>query len=215
VFIAPPFDADEEAHAANALDAASEVGIGHFVYYSVLHANLPGLPHHLRKLSVEARVHDSDLHWTVVQPAMYQQSLLDIVRGATDGVVRLPYSPEARFTLVDLVDVAEVVGRICAEPDDHIFASYELAGPEAMPTSEMVRRIGEVTNTELRVEQIPLTEWALPPGLPPIKVAEMIAMAAKYDRRGHQGNPTVLRHLLGREPTPLTTTARRELTAEP
>jgi hypothetical protein len=37
-------------------------------------------------------------------------------------------------------------------------------------------------------------------------------MFAMYDRCGYPGNPTVLRALLGREPTALATTARRDLT---
>jgi uncharacterized protein YbjT (DUF2867 family) len=212
VFIAPPFDANEESYAANALSAASSHQVEHFVYYSVLHAHLPGVPHHLRKLNVEARVRDSDMSWTIVQPTMYQQTLLGLVRSLTRGVLHLPYSPERPFHLVDLVDVAQVVGQVSAEPDDHRYASYGLAGPERMSTVEMVEQIAEATGRELRVEQVPPQQWPLPPHLPLTTVAEMMAMWAKYDRSGYPGNATVLRSLLGREPTSLAATARRELT---
>jgi len=106
VFIAPPFDAREDAHAADALAAAARQGVGHFVYYSVLHPSFRGVPHHLRKLDVETQVKDSALLWTIIQPTMYQQTFLGLVSQATDGVLRLPYSPAARFHLVDLQDVA-------------------------------------------------------------------------------------------------------------
>ena len=104
VFIAPPFDGREDAHAADALAVAGGQGVGHFVYYSVLHPSFRGVPHHRRKLDVETQVKDSDLRWTIIQPTMYQQTFLGLVRQATDGVLRLPYSPAARFHLVDLQD---------------------------------------------------------------------------------------------------------------
>jgi hypothetical protein len=47
--------------------------------------------------------------------------------------------------------------------------------------------------------------------LPVPTALEMLTMFAHYDRSGYPGNPTVLKHLLGRAPTPLATTARREL----
>jgi uncharacterized protein YbjT (DUF2867 family) len=94
------------------------------------------VPHHLRKLDVETQVKDSALRWTIIQPTMYQQTFLGLVRQATDGVLRLPYSPAARFHLVDLQDVAHVVGDVAANPDRHVYATYELAGPERLSSTE-------------------------------------------------------------------------------
>ncbi len=79
VFIAPPFDAQEETYAAHALAAAGAQGVDCFIYYSVLHASFPGVPHHQRKLNVETRVQDSPVRWTIIQPTMYQQTLLEFI----------------------------------------------------------------------------------------------------------------------------------------
>jgi uncharacterized protein YbjT (DUF2867 family) len=211
VFIAPPFDAGEEAHAAAALRAATASHVGHFVYYSVLHANLPDMPHHVRKLHAESLVRRSSPGWTIIQPAMYQQSLLRFVQAARDGVVRLPFRLTASFQLVDLRDVAEVIGQVCAEPGEHLHASYELAGPERMTAEEMIQRVGQATGEDLRAEHVSPLQWPLPPELPLPTALEMLTMFAHYDGSGYPGNPTVLKHLLGRVPTPLATTARREL----
>jgi NAD(P)H dehydrogenase (quinone) len=210
VFIAPPFDTREEACVAGALAAAAEQRVPRFVYYSVLHPQYPGVPHHLRKLAAETLVKDSGLAWTIIRPTMYQQTLLGLIDNAGDGVLRLPYNPAAPFQLVDLADVAYVVGRVVAEPGEHTYASYELAGPEQLSTAEMVDQVGRATGRELRVEELPPNELALPPNLPRRMVAELMAMWAKYDRGGYPGNPNMLRYLLGREPTPLATTARQE-----
>jgi NAD(P)H dehydrogenase (quinone) len=211
VFIAPPFDGREDAHAADALAAAGRQGVGHFVYYSVLHPSFRGVPHHLRKLEVETQVKDSSLRWTIIQPTMYQQTFLGLVRQATDGVLRLPYSPAARFHLVDLQDVAHVVGEVAVDPDRHVYATYELAGPDRLSSTEMAERVAQATGRHLRVEELPTTSFPLPPGLPRTTIAEMLAMFAKYDRAGYPASANVLRLLLGREPTPLATVAQREL----
>ena len=211
VFIAPPFDAGEEAHAAQALSAAAAELVDHFVYYSVLHANMPDMPHHVRKLHAEGRVRRSSLGWTIVQPTMYQQSLLRFVHAAGAGVVRLPFRPAASFQLVDLRDVAEVIGSVCAEPGDHVSASYELAGPERLSADEMLERIGEVAGNHLRAEHVSPLEWPFPPELSLPTIIEMLAMFAHYDSSGYPGNPTVLSYLLGRQPTPIADTARREM----
>jgi NAD(P)H dehydrogenase (quinone) len=211
VFIAPPFSDDEQLYAANALAAASAQGVEHFVYHSVLHPFLPGVPHHLRKVAVEASVRDSGLGWTITQPSMYQQLLLGFVQGAGNGAVVLPYSPASRFNLVDLEDVAEAVARIVAAPADHACASYELAGPHQLSMTEMVDQVARVVGRRLRVEEVPSPLGSLPPNLSRRAVAEMMAMWAEYDRNGLTGNSNVLRFLLGREPSSLEATARREL----
>jgi uncharacterized protein YbjT (DUF2867 family) len=214
VFIAPPFDASEESHAAHALKAASAQHISHFVYYSVLHAHLPGVPHHLRKRNVEAQVREAPLSWTTIQPTMYQQTLLALVDSASDGVVGIPWNPAAHFNLVDLADVAEAVGRVITAPALHAYASYELGGPERLTTEEMLNRIAEATARELRLEELPSSRPPLPPSVSRRTAAEMVAMFAKYDA-GYPANPNVLRYLLDREPTSLASTARRELGTEP
>ena len=211
VFIAPPFDAAEEAHVVEALSLAAELHIDHFVYYSVLHANMPDMPHHVRKLQSEGRVRRSSVGWTIVQPTMYQQSLLRFVRAADDGVVRVPFGSTASFQLVDLADVAEVIGSVCAAPNDHVYASYELAGPQRLNAEEMIQQVGDETGRELRVEAFSPLLLPFLPHLPLRISIEMLAMFAHYDDSGYPGNPNVLKHLLGREPTSIAATAKREL----
>ena len=70
-------------------------------------------------------------------------------------VVRLPYSPTLPFHPVDLADVAQVVARVVADADDHLYASYELAEPERMSIVEMVEQVAQATGRNLRVEEVP------------------------------------------------------------
>jgi len=211
VFIAPPFDPHEEAHAARTFTAAAVHGVGHIVYYSVLHSSFPGVPHHQRKMHVETGLRDSDLRWTIIAPGMYQQTLLDAIGQSVEGVVRVPYRVTAPFHLVDLADVAEVVARVADEPGEHRYASYELAGPQRLTTAEMIKQVAAATGQSLSAEEVPLTSLRLPPTLSRTAMAERMAMFAKYDRDGYPGNATVLRLLLGRAPNTLLATTTREL----
>jgi NAD(P)H dehydrogenase (quinone) len=70
-FIPPLFQKLEEAYAANAIKAAVRMNVQRFVYHSVLHADTPEIPHHVRKARVERMVRGSGLRWTIVQPSMY------------------------------------------------------------------------------------------------------------------------------------------------
>src|SRR5882757_4906164 len=185
VFVAPPFDPLEEATAARTFSAAAAHGVGHIIYYSVLQASFPGVPHHQRKMHVETGLRDSDLRWTIIAPGMYQQTLLDAIRQAVDGVVRVPYRVTAPFHLVDLADVAEVVARVAEKPDEHCYASYELAGPQRLTTAEMIEQVAAATGQSLSAEEVPFTSLRLPPTLPRTAIAERIAMFAKYDRNGY------------------------------
>ena len=55
----------------------------------------------------------------------------------------MPFSTEVRFNVVDLLDVAEAVAQIVLNPG-HDFATYELAGPEALSQRDMAAVISDV-----------------------------------------------------------------------
>ena len=126
--IPPAFKPNEHELMVNAIRAAEAADVDRFVFHSVLHPWTPGLLHHQRKAATEAVLRDSSLSWTILQPAMFAQTSLIFVRpGVTE--VRIPYSPEAPFTVIDLADVAEAAAIVLLD-DGHDFATYELAGAE-------------------------------------------------------------------------------------
>lgn len=97
VYLIPPsFNEGEERFAANVMAAMAPNGIERLVYHSVLHAPTPGMPHHLRKSRVELMVRESDLIWTILQPAMYVQTVLSFL--SEDGrTLRPPFRPGPPF----------------------------------------------------------------------------------------------------------------------
>ncbi len=210
--ICPNMHPEEEKIGANLLEAARVAKVRHFVYHSVLHPQTEDMPHHWHKLRVEERIFKSGLPFTILQPAAYMQNLLaywpEIVG---EGVYRVPYSGEARMSLVDLDDVAEVAAIVLTEPG-HEGAIYELAGPEPLTQYEIANILGEVIGQRVRFEMLPLEQWehtALQRGLSEYAIETLKHMFRYYDAYGFWGNANVLKWLLGRAPTRLADFVRK------
>src|SRR5258707_14964895 len=91
------------------INEAQKAGVEHFVYHSVLHPQTQKMKHHWGKLRVEEMLFESDLPFTILQPAPYMQNLLASWKSIfEDGVLRVPYSVNSKFSFVDLEDIAEV-----------------------------------------------------------------------------------------------------------
>ena len=132
--ICPNMNPDEVAIGKLVIDEARKAGVEHFVYHSVLHPQIEKMPHHWQKLRVEEMIFESGLPFTILQPAPYMQNLLAGWKSIVeDGVLRVPYSVNSKFSFVDLEDVAEAASIVLTEPN-HINATYELAGNTAIVT---------------------------------------------------------------------------------
>ena len=202
--IPPNMFPDEEALGELAIEAAERAGVTRFVYHSVLHPQIEAMPHHWRKMRVEERLLASGLEYTILQPAAYMQNLAAAWPAIRDeGVLRQPYSPSARISLIDLADVAEAAGKVLFEPG-HAYAIYELAGTPPLSQREVAAEAARVLGRPVRAKQLDLSEWeAQARGLSPYARDTLRAMFSYYHQHGLTGNPNVLRWLLGRTPTSL------------
>jgi uncharacterized protein YbjT (DUF2867 family) len=190
--IAPNMHADEPGVVARVLAAARSAGVTRIAYHSVLHPYAPAMPHHLAKAVGEDLLRRSGLEWTVLQPCAYMQNLVP-ARLPTEIVV--PYSTAARFSLVDLGDVAAAAAAVLRD-GRHAGATYELCGPARVS----VRDVAAVAGVPAR--QITIPDWRRTTGAALSGRVQdgLAAMFAYYDDHGLVGNPHALRWLLGREP---------------
>ncbi len=200
--LAPNVHPQEEEIARTVFDAAHRAGIERVVYHSVLHPQIEAMPHHWRKMRVEEMLFASPFRWTVLQPSAYMQNL-HAARESVQarGVLAVPYSPDARFSLVDLRDVADAASLVLCE-DGHEHAVYELAGAKAISSHEMVEIFARLLGREVRAERIGLDAWeeeARRAGLDLPRREALLAMFREYDQHGLLGNGNVLRQLLGRD----------------
>ncbi len=204
--ICPNMDQHEVEIGRLVIEAARAAKVEHFVYHSVLHPQIEQMPHHWAKLQVEEMLFESGLPFTILQPAPYMQNLLaGWGRITAEGVFGVPYSVNARISLVDLEDIAQASVKVLTEPG-HNFATYELAGTLPLSQAEVAGTLSHVLNRPVRAEKQEIVEWRS-------RVSELGGYAADtllkmfnyYDQFGLAGNPEALKSLLGREPISLDT----------
>ena len=117
-----------------------------------------------------------------------------------DGVLRVPYSVDSKFSFVDLEDVAEVASIVLTQPN-HTNAIYELVDTAPLSHVEVAEIFSRVLNRDVRAEKEEISDWRLRvPGMSQYAVENLIRMFEYYDKWGLVGNPNVLRWLLKREP---------------
>lgn len=212
--ICPNMSPDELAIGQLIIKAAQQAAVTRFVYHSVLHPQIEAMPHHWLKMRVEEALLASGLTYTILQPAAYMQNL----RANWNSVVELgrlcmPYPPDARVALVDLVDVADVAALLLAQPG-HGNATYELVGEEGLSQHEVANVMGQTLGRTVSAEEIPLLEWrkqAVARGLPPSQREMLEKMFRYYGQVGMVGNSWALRQLLGGRVNDLAAYLRRLL----
>lgn len=189
-----------------------KAGVEHFVYHSVLHPQAEKMSHHWQKLRVEEMILEAGLPFTMLQPAPYMQNLLagwdSILK---TGTLRLPYSVDAKFSFVDLEDVAEAARIVLTEPG-HLDAGYELAGTLPMSHVEVAVVFANALKRDVRAEKEEMRYWrfrAERAGMPAYAIENLVRMFDYYDRWGLAGNPNVLTWLLKRGPTSMEAFVRR------
>ena len=200
--ICPNMNPDEVVIGRLVIDAARECGVEHFVYHSVLHPQTEMMKHHWQKLRVEEMIFESELPFTILQPAPYMQNLLAGWKSIVeDSVLRVPYSIRSKFSFVDLEEVAEAAKIVLTEAN-HINAIYELAGTPPLSHVEVAKILSRVLNRDIRAEREGIGDWRLRAvGMREYALENLVKMFEYYDQWGLSGNPSVLRWLLKREPT--------------
>lgn len=211
--IFPNMHPHEVALAGHAVDAARSAGDVRIVYHSVLHPQTETMPHHWNKLRVEARLFESGLRYTILQPAAYMQNVLAYRPYILDeNRYPVPYALWTQLGMVDLEDVAAAAAHVLT-CDGHEGAIYELAGPEVLDQPQIASALGAALGRDVRAETVPRAEWevaARRSGLADYQVGTLRKMFEYYERYGFWGNPNVLTWLLGRPPITFAEFCRRE-----
>ena len=208
--ICPNMSPNETVIGNVVIGEAGRAGVEHFLYHSVLHPQTEKMNHHWQKLRVEEMLLESGLPFTILQPAPYMQNLLAGWTSLMEkGILRVPYSVHAKFSFVDLEEVAEAAKVILTEPG-HVNATYELAGTSPLSHAEVAEILGRVLNLNIRAKKEEIRDWRTRVrGMREYAVENLVKMFEYYDEWGLVGNPNVLRWILKREPVSLESFAKR------
>lgn len=204
IHIGPPMHAQEVKIVNDFINAAQHENVKQFVYYAVMHPLRRAVRHHALKLDAEEKIIDSNLPYTIIEPCRYMQHLEMIWNVVQEqGIHAMPFNVDVQFNVVDLFDLAEVTAKVVTEPG-HLYATYELAGPESLSQTAMAKIISKVLQKPVTAKAVSLDEMAekaVAKGMNEDRVQQMRIMNGHYDHNGFLGNANVLRWLLGREPT--------------
>ena len=135
VHLAGATNGDAEA-TQNLVRAASQAGVHHLLYISVVGADRVPLGWFASKLGAERAVADSGLPWTTLRAAQFHDLVLNVVQ----KMAKLPVMPVPgglRFQPVDSRDVAaRLVELALAEPAGRV---SDLVGPHVYDMAELSR----------------------------------------------------------------------------
>jgi len=214
VHIGPPLHPDEAAMGHVVVSEARRSGVEHFVQFSVTHPQLEPLLNHQAKLAVERHLLLSRMPFTILQPMHYMQNV-DIEKAVSTGVLRQPYSVDARLAHVDLDDVATIAAQVVTKGEAHYYATYELCGSDYRSARELAEVITSVSGRTVTAEAVgqegdPIVTLGSSEE-DDYRADALRRLFGHYGRYGITGNPNVLTWLLGRRPTTFGEYVRRGL----
>ena len=219
--VGPSFHPKEREMGFNMIEQAQRAGVAHFIFSSVLHPILTGLPQHAIKRDIEERLLESGLNFTIMQPADYMQLVSKGVL-PDNGVFFLGWNLQKRQALVDLDDVAEVLTKIVTEGTTHYGATYELSSGDNLSGHGIAESLTQALDRPFTAHQF---KHNYDNPIPEIlgyydeehsrhQMAVFKIVNAWYHRNDFIGNGNVLRMLLGRNPTSYVEFARKQFGAK-
>lgn len=133
------------------VDAAVKAGVRTIIYTSFRGAAPDAIFHHARDhYHTEEYIKSTSLPYIFLRNAFYQDILPSF---AVDGVIRGP-GGQGIFSPVARNDVAQVIGRLLQETEEHVGKTYNLTGPEELTLDQVARRIGAVYMEETTEEAV-------------------------------------------------------------
>jgi uncharacterized protein YbjT (DUF2867 family) len=202
-YFSPRAEPDEASLGRAFIAAAERAGVPRVVVISMIQSHAP-VPNHRASLEVEEALARTPLQTTVLQPGMFMQTLPSLEEISDYGWVGRPYPVDKPLTWVDLYDVAQVAARALMG-DDLVNGTFELCAPGMLSIADVAQLMSAHLGRDIEAREITLDEWAAVRGegfASPYRRETYAAMFEHFRHYGYKGgNATVLRHLLGREPT--------------
>jgi uncharacterized protein YbjT (DUF2867 family) len=176
-----------------------------FVFSGAIHPSISKMTNHAAKRPVEEALYESGMEFTVLQPAMFMQTLDNGWSAVLEQRrFSLPYSKQAKACYVDYRDVASVAALALTE-DKLSYGTFELCAPGMVNRVELAVMMSEALGYTISAGEPPFDEWAQAAHIPDGSIREGLRkIYADYDQYGFPGgNALVLQAIIGREPRTL------------
>jgi uncharacterized protein YbjT (DUF2867 family) len=216
VYVATNASPELPAQEGNLARAAAAAGVRHLVKLSVIGASADSSLtfarlHH----AAEAEIRASGVPAIFVRPNGFMQNTLAWKGQLEEGVIRGPV-PDARWSIVDVRDVAAVAVAALQDPAAHAGESYTVTGPESSSPREQVAILADVLGRELRVEELPVgaaVDWLRSVGVPDWTAERLGELWEFYAAGGAQAVSPDVARVTGRTPCDFARFAREVFAA--
>lgn len=158
VYVATSASPEIAVQEGNLARAAAAAGVRHLVKLSVIGCS-PESPIEFGRLhaAAEQAVKDSGVRWTMVRPNGFMQNTLAWATQIARGTVHLPVM-DARWSIVDVRDIGDVVAAVIGDPDTHGGEAYTLTGPEPSSPREQVAILAELLGREILAQEVSIEQ---------------------------------------------------------
>jgi uncharacterized protein YbjT (DUF2867 family) len=203
--INPAFAPNEADLGVSMVRAAKQAGARKFVFSGAIHPSISTMRNHAAKRPVEEALYESGLVFTVLQPAMFMQTLLNGWKEAKErNTFSLPYSKTAKACCVDYRDVAETAA-IAFTSTRLDYGTFELCSAGMVNRIELTELISRALGRPILACEPGFEEWVQKAQIPSGPVPDGLRkMCDNYNQFGFPGgNALVLRAIPDREPRTL------------
>lgn len=140
----------------NLIEAAKEAGVKQFIFISFRNSSNLQYPLSASKHTLEKRLAESGLTYTILQASYFMESWLGPAIGFDypNAKATIYGAGENSLSWVSLVDVAQFAVASLDTPLAHN-AVIEVGGPEALSPKEVVRIFEEVSGRRFEVQHVP------------------------------------------------------------
>ncbi|MFD1140366.1 SDR family oxidoreductase [Larkinella insperata] len=182
---------------------ARRAGVRHIVNVSQLAASLDSPVRFLRyHASVEQKIRESGLAYTVLRPNLFMQALL----GFRDPIINqgqfFATAGEAAVSVVDVRDIAAVAAETLTGRG-HEGKTYDLTGPEALTHPQLAAQLSEGLNRPIQYVDVPpsaLRQALLSVGFPEWQADGLLEDYAHYARGEASAVSSAIMEVTGQPP---------------
>jgi uncharacterized protein YbjT (DUF2867 family) len=192
---------------SKAIDVCAEKGVRYVVLNSALGAGQYDKSFPAWHGKVEEKLKGTKLGWAILRPNGFMQNIVTYNAPTirSQGAFYAAMG-NAKTSVIDVRDIAEVAAKILLAPSEHSGKTYELNGPEAVSNDEVAERISRATGRTVKYVDIPeeaQRKAMLDAGMPEWQVKALLELQ-EYYVSGKCGDVTdVLPQLLGHAPRTL------------
>jgi uncharacterized protein YbjT (DUF2867 family) len=175
----------------NAIDAARQAGVGLLVRSSILGADRDSPAEFVNAHTrCDRYLEESGLEHVILRPNLFLQNIPEstIPSIGPDGNFYLD-AGDARISMVDTRDVAEVAAVVLTEPG-HAGARYNVTGPEALSYEDVAAKLSQTLSRKVTYVDAPdeaVREALLGLGLDEWFVGALVGLYQDYRRSGTDG----------------------------